>query len=354
MAEGASADRDVGRGPGGEEHLRFIRNFHDVFLSIGIAMFGAGLAIVTVLLLRDIVAATDSTNWRRVAWIVMAAGLVCAGVMWALGEVFARSRRLFLPAIAILLFFTFFMWWPIIAAYGLIFIGAAPPENVRTTLDAQREFPVFFSALTALVTLFYYARMRLPFAMGQFGFWVAMTFMFGAILLWPALETGARGYWVQLAAGLALFAAALGFDARDPQRLTRLSDNAFWLHFSAAPLIFNATVSLVTAAFGEMAGGTAWALAVLVVVLVFAFVSVLINRRALIVAGLLTAILTTGVLLSRTGLDGMWTAALTLLLLGGLMVLLGGGWKTARRIATRAFPRTGPISRIIPPEARVL
>ncbi|MBY0420996.1 MAG: hypothetical protein K2Q06_01750, partial [Parvularculaceae bacterium] len=242
MAEGTSSDRETardagGRGPGGEEHLRFIRNFHDVFLSIGIGMFGAGLAIVTVLLLRDVIAATDSTNWRRVAWIVMAAGLVCAGVMWALGEVFARSRRLFLPAIAILLFFTFFMWWPIVAAYGLIFVDATSPEKVRTTLDAQREFPVFFNGMTALVSLLYYVRMRLPFAMGQFGFWVALTLIAGAGFLWPGLTTGADGYWAQMGAGLVLFAAALGFDARDPRRETRYSDNAFWLHFAAAPLI---------------------------------------------------------------------------------------------------------------------
>ena len=30
---------------GGEEDLRFIRNFHDVFLAIGIVLFAAGMAI---------------------------------------------------------------------------------------------------------------------------------------------------------------------------------------------------------------------------------------------------------------------------------------------------------------------
>jgi len=57
-----------------------------------------------------------------------------------------------------------------------------------------------------------------------------------------------------------------------------------------------------------------------------------------------------GVLVSKTGLDVGWTVGLSLLILGGLMVLLGGGWKTVRRILVSGFPKTGWIARIIPPE----
>jgi hypothetical protein len=35
----------VAPAPAGEEDLRFIRNFHDVFLAIGIALFAVGLAV---------------------------------------------------------------------------------------------------------------------------------------------------------------------------------------------------------------------------------------------------------------------------------------------------------------------
>jgi len=40
-------DRTVESSPSGEEELRFIRNFHDVFLSIGIGIFGVGIIFVT-------------------------------------------------------------------------------------------------------------------------------------------------------------------------------------------------------------------------------------------------------------------------------------------------------------------
>jgi hypothetical protein len=35
----------VSAAPPGEEDLRFIRNFHDVFLAIGIVLFAVGLAV---------------------------------------------------------------------------------------------------------------------------------------------------------------------------------------------------------------------------------------------------------------------------------------------------------------------
>ena len=40
----ASRAAGVAAAPSGEEDLRFIRNFHDVFLAIGIVLFAIGLA----------------------------------------------------------------------------------------------------------------------------------------------------------------------------------------------------------------------------------------------------------------------------------------------------------------------
>jgi hypothetical protein len=42
--------------------------------------------------------------------------------------------------------------------------------------------------------------------------------------------------------------------------------------------------------------------------------------------------------------------ALTLLLLGGAMVLLGGAWHAVRRVLVAPFPKRGLVARIIPPE----
>jgi len=76
----------------GEEDLRFIRNFHDVFLAIGITLFAVGLGVGIVTYVSGLNSPVQGT---------VTTGLLCAGavcVMWALGELFARRRRLFLGA----------------------------------------------------------------------------------------------------------------------------------------------------------------------------------------------------------------------------------------------------------------
>ena len=59
--------------------------------------------------------------------------------------------------------------------------------------------------------------------------------------LFDLAQSPANAFGV-LGCGLALFAAALWYDMRDPHRLSRYSANAFWLHILAAPAIVN-TVS---------------------------------------------------------------------------------------------------------------
>ena len=43
--------------------------------------------------------------------------------------------------------------------------------------------------------------------------------------------------WLMFVAGLGVFAFAMRWDLQDPERITRRSDVAFWLHLAAAPLI---------------------------------------------------------------------------------------------------------------------
>lgn len=341
----------------GEEELRFIRNFHDVFISIGIGLFGVGIGFVSVLLLGDMVSINEFSDLQEAGWLIAGVALINALIMWGLAEFFARHRRLFLPAIVILVFFTWFFASGATVGYLTLF-GEGDIADFEDAQQKLRFFPLTVAGATTLAIFVYYARMKLPFAMGLGGVGLAATGVAGLAALDAELILS-LGFWLQLLAGLFLFALGVMFDARDPQRQTRFSDNGFWLHFFAAPLIFNSVLVLTTGrmlmsriedgAIGD-GGLLPTAVVTLVLVILFAVVSLLINRRALLVAGLLSAAYAIWVVVNSVGLSGAWPVAVTLLVLGASMVLLGGGWHSVRRVLVAPFPKEGLIARIIPPE----
>lgn len=334
----------------GEEDLRFIRNFHDIFLSIGLVLFGLGLGFVASLSLVESVSITDFSSLKEAGWQASAVFFGGAIIMWLLAEFFARSRRLFLPAIVILIGFSWYLFLAVSIAYVTMF-GEQDFDSFESAIEQLTYMPLIVGSIVTTGVFLYYVRMKLPFAMGLGGVGIVVT---ATATIFAQNPEGFLGIatTVQFFSGLFLFCLGVAFDARDPSRTTRFSDNAFWLHFFAAPLIFASVMSMTSGgsldAWSD--GGAGAAAMTLGVVIVFAIISLLINRRALLVSGLLSAAVAVAVLIGESGLSGAWTGALTLLLLGGAMVLLGGGWHVVRRVLIAPFPKSGPIARIIPPE----
>lgn len=352
----------------GEEDFRFIRNFHDLFLAIGIVLFAVGLAVGIGAFM-----ATQSSSSEQGASAAVLGGL-CAGAaaaMWGLGEMFARRRRLFLPAIATVISFTLF----VVAATVSLYFGLLVGRGVNLSSDLGEGIPpsiqiglLLSAAMAFIAPGAFYARFRLPFSMGMAGggvalFLIACTMVFAfdhAVRYLPALY---------LVLGLGLFAAGVAFDARDPMRVSRMSDNGFWLHFAAAPLILNGSFGLLNQAtlksatgFMGGAGGlimanasdanaASLATATLLVVVVLGLVSLLINRRVLIVSALLTTGVAIGVLLDKLGLGAGGLAAATLIVLGAFVLILGAGWHSVRLALLGWVKPGGAWARIFPPEA---
>ena len=96
--------------------------------------------------------------------------------------------------------------------------------------------------------------------------------------------------------------------------------------------------------------GAADATVMLAVLLAFALISLALNRRALMVSGLLTFGTALAVLVNQFGGGGINTLMYTALIIGASIVLLGGGWRTARRAILKVFPQQGAFGRIFPPE----
>lgn len=361
----ASRAAGVAAAPSGEEDLRFIRNFHDVFLAIGIALLAIGLAVGV-----GVYVTTSGIDDPQTG-AIMTGGLLagCAAIMWVLGEIFARRRRLFLPAIAIVLSFTFFT----VCATALLYAGAIVGRGFgESGLDMSSMPPelrngILIAVGAGLIAPFaFYLRFRLPFSLGLTGGMAASLVVVAAMVV--NLELTMQ--WMPLLSlvlGILLFIAAVAFDARDPARTTRFSDNGFWLHFAAAPLILNGTFGLIGMAFGNQfaAGGTgaliqsaaegqsqatAHAALTLVVVALLGVLSLLINRRVLIVSTLITTGVAIGVLMNAVGIGAGGLAASVLIVLGAFVLILGGSWHTARRALLGWVKPGGAWARIFPPE----
>ncbi len=343
----------------GEEDLRFIRNFHDVFLAIGIVLLSVGMMVGIT---------TTVSNYKDVGAGALLTGELATGaavILWLLGEFFARRRRLFLPAIAIVCCLTVFAVVAAISFYSGTQLGRGVNWNFDRGMPVEMRVGILLAAGCAVVApALFYIRFRLPFSLGLTGAGFAL-FVIAACLTanWETTTKFLPGIYLTL--GIMLFLAAIGFDARDPQRQTRLSDNGFWLHFAAAPLILNGVFNLIGMALNggivssngmivSGATGAAQAAATLAAIFCLGFISLLINRRALIVSALLTAGIAIGALLQMMGLGAGALAGATLVTLGAFVLILGAAWHGARRVLLGWVKPQGALARIFPPEGTPL
>lgn len=311
----AAADPD-------DEKFRLIGGFNDVFVTIGVLLLVASLfGLANVLEFRP-------------GFAVLA--MVSA---WALSEFFSRRMRLALPSITLALMF----------AGGAAYLGFTLASSIFTHSETSAEWvpglwTLFAGLAVAVAALVHERRFRVPIDMAILacGIVCALAGLFGALA-----PDWTRENWSLLTGlfGLAVFAAAIRFDASDPRRETRRADIAFWLHLVAAPMIVHAVIPAITGHVGEMQ--TLQAVAILVLFALLGLVAVIIDRRALLVSGLTYAGIAIGYLLSQSVEQGMGLS-LTLLLLAGLVLGLSAGWRSLRRAILPLLPLDA-VRHAIPP-----
>lgn len=381
-----------------DEMLPFLNNFHDIFTTIGVLILLGGLVAGIVQVMGNLGGSPEELAWQGVL-VALIAGV---GVLaWLLSSVLVGWQRRVLPGIVLSLAFLISAAGVLIWAYlRFLFDGAGVMNEAffesyaasvagifedaeigrEAVLAAANELPwslrsapIVMSLAVFIPIAAYYSSFRLPFAGGLAGAALvdlASTTYFvmdpyTAVMNLPSII---------VASGAALLLAGIIFDARDPDRTTRLSGTAFWLHLFAAPtLLFGVLMVTQTgwtfdpaafadgsgetqleAMFDNEAAGVGVAITSLIVIGAFALVSLLINRRALIVSGLLTAGVSIAVLVGQFGLGVGAVVTATLLLLGGGVVFLGAAWDPVRRIILAPFPNGGPIARIFPPATGVV
>ena len=311
-----------------DEQLRFIGGFSDIFVTIGLAMFLGAVGYFAL-----------SASGPFGMWLAVAV------TAWLLAEFFTRRRRMALPSIVLLIVFA----WAAFAASAIFLGPGATPYNSSQSTWALFALGVIEPAmlagaafLTVLLTALHYWRFRVPITIAA-GCGALLLMVIGlASGLFPQSSRGAHSALI-LACGLAIFGLAMRFDMTDPERLTRRTDIAFWLHLLAAPLIVHSFIGGVLDLGSKLEAKPA--VAVVAVFLALSFVAVLIDRRALLVSGLVYAGGAFWTLIRQAGLSDI-TTPLTILTLGAFVLLLSAGWKPLRagilKLAPSALTRRLP------------
>ncbi|MEO9131074.1 MAG: hypothetical protein ABI240_07690 [Sphingomonas sp.] len=304
-----------------EEHFRLLSGFNDIFVSIAV-----GLVLVAVAWIGESVKTP------------LAGGLV-AVVSWALAEYFTRQRRMALPSIVLLLAFT----------------GGVAATLVGVLLELDPDFSQQTNAIigagiglvTAGAAWLHWKRFMVPITVAAGA--VALVGVAVALTLAAAPAAEDHIYPIVLASGGLVFLLAMWWDMSDRERRTRRSDVAFLLHLAAAPLIAHPIFQML-GIFGQDIGITT-ALIVFALYLVFGFVALAVDRRALLVSSLVYVLYAMYSLFHSAGaVELAW--AFTTLAIGSALLTLSAFWHPMRAMVVGTLGTLGnrlpPVGTLVP------
>lgn len=306
------------REPHDDERFRFISGFSDIFVTIGLGLFLGALGYFS----GDMIGNTGMFA-------------VIAVASWLLAEYFTRRQRMALPSIVLLLVYAGAVFFTVAEAFN-------PSLNFGIGLGNHGGFPIVVAGLvTAAATALHYRRFRVPVTIAA-GVAALVASAVGLLFMLAPDFAEQAAKPLLLACGLAVFTLAMRFDLSDPQRQTRRTDIAFWLHMLAAPLIVH---PLISGLVGDGGSDVVSAWSILAIFVGLALVALVVDRRAILVSGLSYAGFAFGALVVKAGLSDS-VVPLTMLVLGALVLLLSAGWHTLRRTLLSLLP--GALARRLP------
>lgn len=309
---------DQPRDYGEDERFRLISGFNDIFLALGVTLFGVGL--------YGGVAAFGGLLYGSIFGAV---------AMWLLSELFAARLRLTLPSIAAAVGFCGFVVLAVFTQVMSCQFEAGSGQLCPRFEDGPIRLALAVTCSGVAAALLYYIRFRLPFSL----FLLAIA-LYVTIFVWISrqFEFEALGSVMQLmtfAFGWLVFFGAMGFDISDRERITRRSDAGFWLHLAAAPLIVHSV--MFELAFSRGADPGLSYLAVMAVFVILMVLALMVDRRAILVATLTYVGTVVAYVINKFG-SGEDSLYFTLIALGVSVIVLGVGWRPLRRMVVGFLP----------------
>lgn len=310
--------RERGTPAADEEHIRLLSSFNDLFVTAALLLFMGGVAILVSQ------AAAPAFGFGALAMLA-----------WLAGPYLILRRRMALPAFVLALAFAF-------GIGGMLLLGFGLPANAQFD---QSGLPLYVPETAARLLTFggaaaaaalHWWRFRVPAAMALAVLLacVAFNFVVGAALGTAALAIPPAAPF--LVYGLAIFAVAMWWDMSDVYRQTRRADVAFWLHLAAAGLIVHSLFAMLGVSASAMDGATA--LTTLLLYLLFCIVALIVDRRAMMVAGLFYVL---AAFSTMTLWIGTPSTALTLAatFVGASLLALSIFWARLRSLLLERLPR---------------
>jgi hypothetical protein len=285
-----------------EESFRLITGFNDIFV-----------VIASLLLLSS------------VAWIGSSVSILLGVAMqtitaWGLAEYFTRKKRMALPSIMLLLAFV----------GGVLATGMTFLQTASFTEEIIIGGP---SVIAAIAAWLHWLRFKVPITVAA----GAGTLVAGIMFLLFAFMPETR-QWLMLitfVAGIGVFCLAMFWDSADTSRLTRRSDVAFWLHLIAAPLIVHPIFAELNIFDTQI---ELWqAVAVTLLYIILAIISISIDRRALMVSALIYVLYVFNAMLEQYGVVSLGFA-FTALIIGSGLLLLSAFWHRCRKRIIVRYP----------------
>ena len=325
-----------------EESFRLLTGFNDIFVSIALVLLLVALGWIGATTAGGLVTVTDwpgrlsptgvfihefdpRSLARHAAAMSSGGGLLVAAASWLLAEYFTRRRRMALPSILLLATFTLAVS---IATTALVTLATGAPAYAFVQFGGATA-----GLVTALAAWAHWRRFHVPITVAA---GVGALAMFATGLVAAAVpQSRALWLWALFAAGLATFALAMWWDMLDRARTTRRADVAFWLHLAAAPMIAHPVFNLLGVLGDQVTLVTV--AAVLLLYLLFGLVALAVDRRALLVSGLLYVLVALADLFRQVGAVSL-NVALTALVIGSALLLLSAFWGQARARVLALLP----------------
>ena len=338
-----------------DENMRLIGGGNDVFVTIGIVMLGAGLFAA----LATFLGVGSPAVYAAMAVFV-----------WAAAEFVTRQRRMRLASTVLGVGFLYCIQ-VLTTHFVTDRFNLAAPDNPLQLAAMRLQLGMAGTILLAgiaFAAVVYFWRFRVPIMAGAIALCLtALAFLHASLFLYDGVVAGRiatpvlsdlpgllrNALYVPLICGLIVFAVGVMFDLRDRERLTIWSDCAFWLHVISAPLLVHPLFIMSTGqdvVFGEIEPGTGAMVILALLIAVFVYLALAIDRRSLLIPTLayFGSLGIYYLIDSAANQTGIPPFALILVVVGALVMMFGAGWQRIRNLIIRPSLPTWAIDKLPP------